>query len=455
MGLIVCKFGGSSVASKERIEQVVKILRLCPDRRCVVLSAPGKASAADTKVTDLLIGAVDKALNRQECGHALSAVKERFTGIYGALGIKREIIDGILADLDRRIASPTNHPGKFRDLVVAAGEDLNCRLFAEYMNAVGIKARYVNPKDAGLVVTPIFGDAQPLPEAAVNLSALKKAGADEIVIFPGFFGYTADGDVATFSRGGSDLTGAILAEAVDAAEYENWTDVDGIFSAHPHMVDSPTQISALTYKEMRELSYIGFNVLHEEAVRPVMRKKIPIRLRNTNNVENLGTLIVSERLPDDRDVVGVASGGGYCSFTLQKFLMNREKGFGRRLLSIFEDMNLSYEHCPSGVDNISVILDQDQLKPETVNNIIRAFDEKLVPDEVSTEFGIALVSVVGEGLARKVGMLSRASEALSRAGVNVKMVNQGSSEISIIFGIDAVDEKKAVNAIYEKFFGRE
>jgi len=452
MGLTVSKFGGSSVASGEKIKQILAILGLDANRRCVVLSAPGKAAKTDIKVTDLLIDAVNSALNRQDYAPALAAVKARFAGIYEPLGVAKGSLDLILSDLDARLASPTNHPGKFRDLVVAAGEDLNCRIFADYLNVVGVKARYVNPKDAGLIVTPNFGDAQPVQEASANLAKLKSLCAEEVVVFPGFFGYTAEGDVATFSRGGSDLTGAILAEAVDAAEYENWTDVDGIFSAHPQMVDAPAQISALTYREMRELSYIGFNVLHEEAVRPVMRKKIPIRLRNTNNVSNKGTLIVSERLPGERDIIGVASGSGYCSFTLQKFLMNREKGFGRKLLSIFEDMNLSYEHCPSGVDNISVILDQDQLKPETVNNIIRAFDERLAPDEVSTEFGIALVSVVGEGLFRKIGVLSQAAGALSKAGVNIKMVNQGSSEISMIFGIDASDEKKAVDALYKEFF---
>jgi aspartate kinase len=203
---------------------------------------------------------------------------------------------------------------------------------------------------------------------------------------------------------------------------------------------------------MRELSYIGFNVLHEEAVKPVMRKKIPIRLRNTNNIDNSGTLIISERLPSERDVIGVASGGGYCSFTLQKFLMNREKGFGRKLLSIFEDLGLSYEHCPSGVDNISVILDQTQLKPEAVNNIVRQITEQLQPDDIKSEFGIALVSVVGEGLIHKIGVLGQAATALSRAKVNIKMVNQGSSEMSIIFGIDASDESKALNALYDEFF---
>ena len=453
MELIVSKFGGSSAASSGKIERIVEIMRLNPNRRCVVLSAPGKAQGGDAKITDLLIEAVDMALNRRDFAVPLAAIKSRFAAIYGPLGVERSRLDGILSDLDRRLGSPTDHPGKFRDLVVAAGEDINSRLFAEYLNDVaGIKARYVCPKEAGLKVTPIFGDAQPLRESLAKLAALKEICVSEAIVFPGFFGYTADGDVATFSRGGSDLTGAILAEAFDASEYENWTDVDGIFCAHPHMVDSPAQITALTYKEMRELSYIGFNVLHEEAVRPVMRKNIPIRLRNTNNLENRGTLIVSERLPGERDIIGVASGGGYCSFTLHKFLMNREKGFGRRLLSIFEDMNVSYEHCPSGVDNISIILDQGQLKPETVNNIIRAFEEQLAPDEIKTEFGIALVSVVGEGLSHKIGVMAQATGALSKAGVNIKMANQGSSEISMIFGIDARDEKKAVNALYNEFF---
>ena len=452
MDLIVCKFGGSSVAASEKIEQIVKIMEMEPRRRCIVLSAPGKAPGFSIKVTDLLIDSVKKALNGESFSATIDEVKKRYLSIFEPLKVPSARILEIVSDLDKRINSPKDHPGKFRDLVAAAGEDLNCRLFAEFLKVRGIKACYVNPKSAGLVVTPVFGDAQPMPEVALRLASLKKLCAEQIVVFPGFFGYTPEGDVATFSRGGSDLTGAIVAEGIDASEYENWTDVDGIFSAHPHMVDNPQQIPALTYKEMRELSYIGFNVLHEEAVRPVMRKKIPIRLRNTNNVGNAGTLIISERLPSERDVIGVASGGGYCSFTLQKFLMNREKGFGRRLLSIFEGMDLSYEHCPSGVDNISVILDQSQLKPETVNNIIRAIDDQLSPDEIRTEFGIALVSVVGEGLIHKIGVLGQAARALANANVNIKMANQGSSEISMIFGIDASDEKKAVRALYDEFF---
>jgi len=452
MDLIVCKFGGSSVATSEKLEHIVNIITMDVRRRCIVLSAPGKAPGFTIKITDLLIDATKKALSGEDYSGVIADIKKRFHSIYTPLKLPAEQIQSVLADLDERFSSPREQSNKFRDLIVAAGEDLNCRLFAKYLVTLGMKAEYINPRDAGLVVTPTFGDAQPLPESAFNMANLKSLCEESIIIFPGFFGYTPEGDVATFSRGGSDLTGSLMAEALDAAEYENWTDVDGILSAHPGMVDSPMQIPALTYKEMRELSYMGFNVLHEEAVKPVMRKKIPIRLRNTNNLKNTGTLIVTERLPGERDVIGVASNSGYCSFTLQKFLMNREKGFGRRLLSIFEDLGLSYEHCPSGVDNISVILDQDQLKSEVVNTIIRTIEDQLQPDEIKSEFGIALVSVVGEGLIHKVGFLAKATKALAEAGVNIKMVNQGSSEMSIIFGIDATDEKKAVKALYQEFF---
>jgi len=452
MELFVCKFGGSSVATGERLKNIVNIIRLNDKRRCIVLSAPGKAPGYPVKVTDLLIKMAAKALKNESPDDTVSEIKKRFHFVYEPLGISAEEIDTILSDLDERLASPRKNAEKFRDLIVAAGEDLNCRLFARYLVSIGMKATYVNPRDAGLVVSDNFGDAQPLPECAFNMAGLKKICADSVIVFPGFFGYTSKGDTATFSRGGSDLTGSLLAEALDAFEYENWTDVDGILSAHPDMVNSPEQIPALTYKEMRELSYMGFNVLHEEAVKPVMRKKIPIRLRNVSNLANEGTLIVSERLPNERDVIGVASCNGYCSFTLQKFLMNREKGFGRRLLGIFEELGLSYEHCPSGVDNISVILDQDQLEHEMVNTIIRTIENQLQPDEIKSEFGIALVSVVGEGLVHKVGFLAKATAALAKAQVNIKMVNQGSSEMSIIFGIDAADEKKAVSALYDEFF---
>lgn len=454
MEFVVCKFGGTSVATAEKLRAVEHILTLDSRRRCVVVSAPGKAPTYDTKVTDLLISLMSAALKGERTDELVKKIKQRYESMYQELGLSRATIDSVMSDLDTRVTADHSNAARFRDLVVASGEEYNAKLFAEYLKTRGMNARYVGPAEAGLVVTEQFGDAQPTREVSLRLACLKEMCADGLVVFPGFFGITAAGDIATFSRGGSDLTGSIVAEALDAVEYENWTDVDGIYSTNPKDVSNPEQIPALTYREMRELSYIGFNVLHEEAVRPVLAKKIPIRLRNTNNLKNSGTLIVSERLPTERDIVGIASGGRFCSITIQKFLMNREIGFVRRVLSILEDQGLSVEHIPSGVDTISVVVDQRQLKPETVNNIIKSIEQNLNPDDVKVEFGLALVAVVGEGLLHKVGVLAVATGALAKAGVNIKMADQGSSEISMIFGIDASDEKRAVASLYDEFFKR-
>ncbi|MBD3420088.1 MAG: aspartate kinase [Chitinivibrionales bacterium] len=452
MELIVCKFGGSSVATVENLKQILSVIKANKSRRCVVLSAPGKAQGIEQKVTDQLIAVVEKSLAGNPVAEEIDNVKKRYLALYGGLGLAGNDISEVIDDLDTRIAADKSNPLKYRDLVVASGEDYNAQLYAKYLAREGLPAAYFSPAEIGLIVTAQFGDAQPETASLLEIAKLKETCEETIAIIPGFFGATAKGDIATFSRGGSDLTGALMAEALDAVEYENFTDVDGIFSSNPKLVDNPMQIPALTYKEMRELSYIGFNVFHEEAVWPAMRKKIPIRLRNTNNLDNPGTLIVAQRLPSENDVVGVTCDGGYCSFNLEKFLMNREKGFGRKLLSIFEELDISYEHCPSSVDSISVILDQEQLTSEMVNEIIRTIEDQLQPDEVRSEYGIALLAVVGEGLAHKIGVLGQAANALAHAGVNIKMVNQGSSEISIIFGIDASDEKKAINALYGEFF---
>ncbi|MDR0304201.1 MAG: aspartate kinase [Chitinispirillales bacterium] len=453
MPSIVCKFGGTSVATKEKIEQIIDIIKLNPDRNAVVLSAPGKANGINTKVTDYLISIVEKSLAQKDIDRDIAGVKERYYDIYEPLGLSKETIDGVLIRLDKRIAADKSDKGRYRDAIVASGEDLNTELFAIYAASVGIKAKFVSPVDVELIVTDNFGDAMITKEGSANLIKLRDYISDGyVVVFPGFFGVSTKGDIVTFSRGGSDLSGALVADAIDAYEYENWTDVNGILSANPKTIANPEQIKALTYKEMRELSYMGFSVFHEEAVKPVMKKKIPIRLRNTDNLENTGTLIVSGRLPHNREIVGIAAASGFCSFNLQKFLMNREKGFGRKLLEIFEDLGISYEHCPSGVDNISVILDQKQLRPESVNNIVRRIEKELKPDELKTEFGLSLVAVVGEGLMHKIGVLSSAASALSKAGVNIKIVNQGSSELSIIFGIDGADEVRAVKVLYDAFF---
>jgi len=452
MSRIVSKFGGTSVATKENIEQIIRILGMSNDRRAVVLSAPGKAPDAQTKVTDYLIAITEKSLSGKDFSKELAAVKKRYFDIYEPIGVSAEIISSVVDNLDSRVAEDRHNAARYRDLIVASGEEYSAHLFAELLKIRGMNAVFASPQSINLEVTATFSDAQVTEKGQKNLTTLKAMCEESIVVFPGFYGVTAAGDICTFSRGGSDLTGALVADAIDAYEYENFTDVNGILSANPKTVTAPEQIKALTYREMRELSYMGFNVFHEEAVKPVMKKRIPIRLRNTNNTENGGTLIVSERLPDERDIIGIAGASSYCSFNLQKFLMNREKGFGRRLLSIFEDLGLSYEHCPSGVDNISVILDQKQLHPETVNNIVRQIESELKPDDLKIEFGLSLVAVVGEGLLHKVGVLSAATSALGEAGINIKLVNQGSSELSMIFGIDSADEDKAVKALYDRFF---
>ena len=452
MKSIVCKFGGTSVATKEKIEQIADILQLNRQRRFVVLSAPGKASGVNTKVTDLLISISNKSLNNKDFNNEVNAVKKRYTDIFEPLGLDSTLISDVCTVIDKRITASRKNPAQYRDAIAALGEEINSRFFTEYLTLKNINAQYVSPEQAGLNVTSVFGDAQPEKESSSNLARLAETYPEGIVVFPGFFGITKENEIATFSRGGSDLTGALIAGAINASEYENWTDVDGIFSASPEIIPSPQQIPALTYKEMRELSYMGFNVFHEEAVKPVIEKNIPIRLRNTNNLDNEGTLIVARRLPSERDLIGIASGKRFCSFNLEKFQMNREVGFLRKLLSIFEELGLSVDHCPSGVDNISVLLNQDQLRPETVHNIVRAIEEKLDPDDIKTEFGIALISVVGEGLHNKIGVLAQATSVLTKANINVKLINQDSSKISIIFGIDAADEKKAVTVLYDEFF---
>lgn len=454
METIVCKFGGTSVATKEKIERIAEILQKNRQRRFVVLSAPGKAPGENIKVTDLLMRISDKSLDNKDFFTEVNAVKKRYTDIYKPLGLETALISELCSEIDKRIGACRENRARYRDSIAALGEELHSRLFAEYLMVKNIPAHYVSPDQAGLFVTPVFGDAQPVEESRSNLARLKETFPEGIVVFPGFFGITKEYEIATFSRGGSDLTGALIAGAIDANEYENWTDVDGIFSANPEFVPSPLQIPAITYKEMRELSYMGFNVFHEEAVKPVIQRNIPIRLRNTNNLDNEGTLIVAKRLPSERDVIGIASGKRFCSFNLEKFLMNREVGFLRKLLSIFEDLGLSVDHCPSGVDNISVLLNQDQLKPETVHKIVRAIEDKLDPDDIKTEFGIALISVVGEGIHNKTGVLAQAASALAKANINVKLINQDSSKISIILGIDTADEKKAVTILYDEFLNR-
>ncbi len=451
-GLKVAKFGGSSVADAVQILKVCSIIKMDPDRRIVVVSAPGKRHPDDTKVTDMLIACAEAKLAGRSADAELKAIVERYAEIQRDAGVGDAVIREIEADLRGRVASDGSHRGRFLDLMKAAGEDNSAKLVAEIFRKNGLDAHYVNPKSAGMLLSDDFGNALVLQESYAKLASLKTAPG--ISIFPGFFGYTISGAVATFPRGGSDITGAILAAAVQADLYENFTDVDSVFSADPRIVPGAAPIGLLTYREMRELAYAGFGVFHDEAIIPAVRAKIPICVKNTNRPEAPGTGIVPNRKYEGGGVVGIASADGFCAVYVDKYMMNREVGFGRRLLQIMEEEGLSYEHSPSGIDNISVIFREKDFTKEAEERVLARIRTELGSDNIDLDRGLALVMIVGEGMHYTVGVAARATTALANAGVNIEMLNQGSSEISMMFGVKAMDRKKAVQALYEAFFSK-
>ncbi|WHY80146.1 aspartate kinase [Neobacillus sp. WH10] len=446
----VVKFGGSSLASGIQLEKVFQIVLSDPKRKVVVVSAPGKRFAEDTKVTDLLIACAEQCLQNQFPKEKLEAVIERYSMIAEECHLPDWVIKEINDDLVKRFESDQSNPDRFIDLIKASGEDNNAKLVAAYFRERGVEATYVDPKEAGLRVSNEPGNAQPLPESYERLFSLRERPG--ILIFPGFFGYSEQDEVVTFSRSGSDITGSILANALKADIYENFTDVDAVYSVNPFIVKSPKEIKVLTYREMRELSYAGFTVLHDEALLPAFRAGIPVQIKNTNNPAAPGTKIVNGRDNTNGPVIGIASDQGFCSIYVSKYLMNREVGFGRKLLGILEDFSLSYEHTPSGIDDVSVILRENQLNERIEAEIIQRIMTELHADEVKIEHSLALIMVVGEGMRHNVGTMARASKALARASVNIEMINQGSSEVSMMFGVKEVDEKRAVQALYEEFF---
>lgn len=446
----VVKFGGSSLATGEQLEKVLSIVTSDSSRKVVVVSAPGKRFAQDIKVTDLLIECAEKTLNGESNSKLVSAVVERYENIAKDLDLPEEVIVGIKKDLDDLLNSDRSNRNQFLDTIKASGEDNNAKLVASFFQSRGVDAHYVNPKEAGLFVTDELGNAQVLPESYDNLYSLRQRPG--IIIFPGFFGYTKGGAVATFSRSGSDITGSILANGIKADLYENFTDVDAVYAVNPNIVPNPNEITELTYREMRELSYAGFSVFHDEALIPAFRAGIPVNVKNTNNPSAPGTKIVNRRDNTNGPVVGIASDKGFCSIYVSKYLMNREIGFGRKLLTILEEYGMSYEHTPSGIDDITIILRQNQMDQYTEQDIIDRIKFELGADEVKVEHDLALLMIVGEGMRQNVGTTARAAKALAAAGVNIEMINQGSSEVSMMFGVKQYSEKKAVRAIYEEFF---
>ncbi|MGX1901845.1 aspartate kinase [Thermolongibacillus altinsuensis] len=446
----VAKFGGSSVANAEQFRKVANIVTADPERKFVVVSAPGKRFKEDTKMTDLLILLAKKVIEEDVYEGVLAQVVARYDEIVTDLGLSRDILDVISANLQQIIDTYADQPERLMDALKASGEDNNAKLMAHYLRHLGHEAHYVNPKDAGIFVTDEPGNAQILPQSYEQIAKLKERSG--ILVIPGFFGYSLSGHVVTFPRGGSDITGSIIAAGVHATLYENFTDVDSIYCVNPSIVENPCQLRELTYREMRELSYAGFSVFHDEALQPVYKLGIPVCVKNTNNPDAPGTFIVATRDHRHQPVAGIASDTGFCSINISKYLMNREIGFGRRLLQILEDEGISYEHTPSGIDNMSVILREEQLAGDVERRVLERIEKELQVDEVSIERDLALIMVVGEGMERSVGIAAKATAAFARANINIEMINQGSSEVSMMFGVKADAVERAVRALYEVYF---
>jgi len=448
--MIVCKFGGTSVANAEQIKKVANIIKSNPERRIVAVSAPGKRFGDDIKVTDLLIDLADAVLKNGNVHEKLNNVVNRYREITDELGLDYTICEVIAADLSERVSSDKSKVELFIDNIKASGEDNNAKLIAAYFNSIGLKAKYISPRDL-LVVNDLPERTYALPEAYENLKFL--ADTKEIIVFPGFFGYTKEGILRTFDRGGSDITGSILAAAVKADLYENFTDVDSVFSANPKVINQPVEIREITYREMRELSYAGFSVFHDEALMPVFKLGIPVNIKNTNNPTAPGTRIVPTRTTTPgRPVTGISADNGFSILYVQKYLMNREIGFGRKLLQIIEEEYISFEHTPSGVDDISVIIRSNQLTPESEERIVKRVKEELHADDVHFNHGFSMISIVGEGMRNNTGLAARACAAISNTGANIEMINQGSSEVSLVFGVLQKYENQILRALYDEFF---
>ncbi|MBQ9114112.1 MAG: aspartate kinase [Clostridia bacterium] len=442
MGLKVCKFGGTSMASAQTITAVANIINADDERRYVVVSAPGKRFSGDIKVTDLLYQCADEV----EAG-SIAAFKEtfqkirnRFTSIETEIG--REL--NIKAGLDE--AENAILDGAGRDYCASRGEFLAAKIMAAVLDVPFVDAtEFVRFAPDGSL------DEKTFEIAAEVLKEYPRA------VIPGFYGLGVDGKVKTFSRGGGDISGSIVARSVMASLYENWTDVSGFYACDPRIVNSPKWIPELTYQELRELSYMGANVLHSESIFPVRSAGIPIRICNTFSPKDKGTYIVKNSTRDMRDyvVTGVAGKKGFTSITLEKSLMNSEVGFVEKVLSVIGRRKISFEHLPSGIDTMSLVIDNEYLKDNALADLMAEMKEVAQPDKIYAHEDIALVATVGHGMAKNVGTSARLFKALSQAGINVNMIDQGSSELNIIVGVENKDCADCIRAIYEEFLGRD
>lgn len=446
--MIVCKFGGSSVANAQQIKKILNIINQEEQRKIVIVSAPGKRNSDDIKVTDLLIQLYDKVLLSEKYDNELNDILHRFESIENELGLTTTLTPLFNTQLLDFIQKYNNQPLRLLDAIKSSGEDFIAQLIAAYNNQNGIKTTYLSPKALNMIVSDEPGNAIINDDSFEKIYKVIQNIAGKIII-PGFFGVNENGDRVTFSRGGSDITGAIISRSVHAEIYENFTDVSGIFAANPNIVENPASIHNLTYAEMRELSYAGFNVFHDEALMPLYKEGIPVNIKNTNDPDHPGTMITKSRASSG--VVGVSCDSGFVSINMTKYLMNREIGFTRKLLTILEDNHISYEHMPSGIDDISLIIRKNKLN-DNLYELITEIKNQLNVDDISVEENIAILMIVGLGMKTQVGTANKATEAFRKNNINLKMINQGSSEISMMFGIDEADETKAVQAIYDAYF---
>lgn len=434
--LKVVKFGGSSLADAAQFRKVAGIIKADPSRRYVVPSAPGKRTKNDTKVTDMLYACYDMASRGEDFAEYFCEIEARYNGIISDLGL-----DFSLASEFETIRNAFIHKAG-RDYAASRGEYLNGRILAAYLGFDFI--------DAASVI--FFKENGQLDSERTNTVLAAELRRHEHAVIPGFYGSMPNDTIRTFSRGGSDITGSIVARAAECDLYENWTDVDGFLMADPRIVDNPRVISEVTYKELRELSYMGAGVLHEDAIFPVRFAGIPINIRNTNNPDAHGTLILpqSGKFDTGNVITGVAGKKGFSVITIEKDMMNAEVGFGRRVLEVLEVNGMCFEHLPSGIDNMSVIVNTHELegrRERIVNGICRSVN----PDSVEIEDGLALIAVVGRAMVKAKGTAARVFKAISGAGINIRMIDQGSSEISIIVGVEEADFEDAMRAIYQEF----
>lgn len=436
MSLKVVKFGGSSLADSEHFRQVAGIIKADPSRRFVVPSAPGKRYPGDIKITDLLYRCYEEGRSGADINGTYGEITARYNSIISELGL-----DFDLTGEYEYIKNAMLHRSG-RDFAASRGEYLNGLILAKYLGFSFIDAENVI----------FFKDNGSFDEERTDAALREELRAHKNAVIPGFYGIMPNGTIKTFSRGGSDVTGSIVARAAGADLYENWTDVSGFMMADPRVIKNPCVIETITYRELRELSYMGATVLHEDAIFPVRQSGIPINIKNTNSPDERGTMIVAASASYDRKkiITGIAGKHGFSVITIIKDMMNSEIGFGRRALEVLEDNDLSFEHLPSGIDTMSLIVSSADIADKR-ERLLTQLSRVTKADSVSIEDGLSLIAVVGRGMVKAKGIAARIFGAISDAGVNIRMIDQGSCELNIIIGVDESDFTAALVAIYNEF----